>query len=363
MSPRHASVVKSDHHRAKAFTLVELLVVIAIIGVLVALLLPAVQAAREAARRAQCVNNLKQLTLATHLFADSHNHLPSGSTPDFNANGVPQYRGAWGWGALILPEIEQEPLADLLGVRRRTLAEAIIDGNSTEPQVAEALRTPLTSFRCPSDVGGDIVSELEIRTRAPLRASGSSKTEGAVSNYAAVMGLFESGAYPNNGAFFADSEKRFGQITDGSSNTMALGERHGVGCAAAYWAGPGNARGTSWGGAYGALGRVSTPLNFIDPTHVDDCTEGFASLHPGGANFSFCDGSVQFLSEDIDFGLGGLTDRNESGSDWDKGDETDSTPDVDNPYAAENASQFDVRQLGLYQLLGITNDGVPANKE
>src|SRR4026207_1557814 len=105
----------------RAFTLVELLVVIAIIGILVALLLPAVQAAREAARRMQCGNNLKQIGLALHNYNDTYKVFPSG----FMYHGIPTQE-CWGWGALILPFVEQAPLHNQIQVSRGTMVSQIL---------------------------------------------------------------------------------------------------------------------------------------------------------------------------------------------------------------------------------------------
>ena len=108
------TLLSSAGTRRPAFTLVELLVVIAIIGILIALLLPAVQAAREAARRSQCTNNLKQIGLALHNYHDTHKSFPTGMVtfwPDPPGSHVTD-EPVWGWAALVLPFIEQKPLHD-----------------------------------------------------------------------------------------------------------------------------------------------------------------------------------------------------------------------------------------------------------
>src|SRR5687768_5426071 len=129
----------------RGFTLVELLVVIAIIGVLVALLLPAVQATREAARRSSCSNNLKQIGLGLHNYHDVILSFPSGYIDSPVAS-----REQWGWAALMLPYIEQGPLHDKLGVSRGTLDQQLVVNGAV---VVAAAESPLKVFMCPSDSG------------------------------------------------------------------------------------------------------------------------------------------------------------------------------------------------------------------
>src|SRR5205823_7988334 len=130
----------------RGFTLVELLVVIAIIGVLVALLLPAVQAAREAARRMKCQNNLKQFGLALHNYHDAYGRMPASyyrawPTSVGTTFGTP----GWGWGTMILPRLEQQALFDTLNVSTLQL--------NASPLTKLPAQTPLPMFRCPSDTG------------------------------------------------------------------------------------------------------------------------------------------------------------------------------------------------------------------
>src|SRR4029079_7439722 len=143
----------------RAFTLVELLVVIAIIGTLVALLLPAVQGAREAARRMSCSNNLHNIAIALHNYHDSLGSFPSGWLyNNKGANPDPDFTESWGWSAFLLPFLEQKNLQDQLGVHSHSLRFQLDptmnpDGPTRAAQVQAACETPLKIFICPSDSG------------------------------------------------------------------------------------------------------------------------------------------------------------------------------------------------------------------
>ncbi|MEN1678991.1 MAG: DUF1559 domain-containing protein [Planctomycetota bacterium] len=341
-----------------AFTLVELLVVIAIIGILVALLLPAVQSAREAARRTQCVTNLKNLVLATHNYHDRQQEFPSGYInlqPPGNVAGE-----GWGWGALLLPDVEQQPLHSTLAVTERSLLEARTAAAS-DLGLARVLQTALPVFRCPSDSGPDLIGGPDPSQRDTSLGRSGHTEPAAAANYMANSGLFDGGANrPNNGVFFASAPGPISMrsILDGTSNTIALGERHGLGnCNSGWWLGCINQGGRSKSGPAMVVARVSEPLNIYDAdcnsgpggdcSITDECGEGFASLHPGGANFAFCDGSVRFLNEDIDFSNAGLVD----------GPDGPSLTGLDNP-----ESRYRENRLGLYQRLGIRNDELPTDE-
>src|SRR4051794_12352321 len=139
----------------RAFTLVELLVVIAIIGILVALLLPAVQGAREAARRMSCSNNLHNIAIALHNYHDSLGSFPSGW---LYKSTEPDFWESWGWSAFLLPFIEQKNLQDQLGVNVNPLRVQLDpnmnpNGVTGAAQVQTGVETPLKIFMCPSDSG------------------------------------------------------------------------------------------------------------------------------------------------------------------------------------------------------------------
>jgi len=290
----------------RGFTLVELLVVIAIIGILIALLLPAVQAAREAARRAQCTNNLKQIGLALHNYHSARNTLPYGSNFRDKRGGT--------WAAFILPYLEQQPLYDQFNFK------VYIWDSVNVP----AVQTVVATYICPSDpesrdplLGGRIQTGI----------NNPGKSMGAW--YCPSMGPTRDGTSPsvscvycpepppsyccantadygcgspncNGGVGIMDRSPncvRFGQITDGLSNTIMLGETLPKHCV--------------YNGAYNhnfpAL-ATQIPINTMEQTIEGQDTLwwrgcGFKSRHPGGANFAMCDGSVHFFAETIDYKL------------------------------------------------------------
>ncbi len=305
----------------RGFTLVELLVVIAIIGILIALLLPAVQAAREAARRSQCSNNLKQIGLAIHNYHDTYQSLPSGYI--LAPGPVPPVTGSlasWGWGAFILPFVEQQPLHDRLSPGRFRLSDALTAGGPLD-RVAD-LQTPIAAFRCPSDLA------KETNTGFTLPNASGTGVATATSNYVGnnTSRKWHSGGYlvgtdpgqPSqwnpptsaacapNGLFWRDSCVKFRDIVDGTSNTICVGER------AWELTGPaGTAVRCNAGAVHGTdnrneqinirvnLGGGAVPLG-PSPTGTSYCYYGFSSPHPGGVGFVLADGSVRFISTTID---------------------------------------------------------------
>ncbi|WP_437203258.1 DUF1559 family PulG-like putative transporter [Planctomicrobium sp. SH664] len=308
------------------FTLIELLVVIAIIAVLISLLLPAVQQAREAARRSQCKNNLKQIGLAIHNYNDVHGMFPPGwiqnkgdasyKTTSLTPKGHMLAHTAsgfecWGWSAFLLPYIDQAGLYQAsIGAGRRL---------EQEKGAGQAAMTPIPAYRCPSDLGPTIRGE----------EAGFLFT--ATSNYA---GNFSHRQLPNattnavdaldgneqlvTGLFWCSSDVRTRDITDGLSNTIAVGEAaydhdgdpEGNRWAAKAWAGCARGGGSQCLDDILADGRHA--INTAS-TNIDDRRESFNSRHTGGSQFLFADGSVHFLSENIDFKFTGA--RNDSDAD------------------------------------------------
>lgn len=276
--------------RLRGFTLIELLVVIAIIAILMALLLPAVQQAREAARRMQCKNNLKQLGLALHNYHDTVNRLPP-------LTFIPS---GWSWSTMLLPYVDQAPLynsiAELSGqaLPGRTPAKGWSAYINSIP-APNPLSTQLSSFRCPSDAGSALVQVTDYL--------GYGTREYARSNYVASMGSDPNwgwGYY--NGAFPQYGSRSFREITDGLSNTLLLGEQRSPGLinglhigGDSIWAGD-----PSFSGRYsGGNNPFGFPPNFKSPDSFY-AAEAFDSFHPGGANFLMGDGSIRFISEFID---------------------------------------------------------------
>lgn len=333
--------------RPSGFTLIELLVVIAIIATLVAILLPAVQQAREAARRSQCSNNLKQQALAFHNFHDVYGTLPPcyGFTKQENAGS---WRKTWGWGARILPFVEQAALYDALEVSTRDF-EQVIPGAAASALNAQQmgwLQTSLSVFLCPSDPGENINTTSDF-----VSASGyPNDKKPAKSNYVGVMGYYTSNwnatptaAVPNTrGATDIQKGVRMAEITDGLSNTFMIGERD-TDHHAAYWIGVGSVQSESSWSSPKVVGRTYD-LKINHPAlSADRYYLGFASKHKGGANFAMGDGSIRFVSEFIDHRRGFTVSG--SAHSW-------STP-YDN---------INMSTIGVYQKLGLRADGLPTGE-
>jgi prepilin-type N-terminal cleavage/methylation domain-containing protein/prepilin-type processing-associated H-X9-DG protein len=334
----------------RAFTLVELLVVIAIIGILVALLLPAIQAAREAARRAKCQSNVHNLALAVLNYESAKKRLPHG----FLATG-PSAIESWGWGAYILPYLEEQGIYDRLrpsetflqpldGTRKgpRNLADVFIASGSNASELVP-LQTPIAVYRCPSDSTPDLVpcdqgggkctvsqgptkaSDDDLWWRSFRDGDGQKQSGNAkdflpsASNYVGNKGIIDggcpgTGSSPNwqpnelvcngNGVFFANSQVTLQQISDGTGKTFMIGERDRF-CMAGTWIGARNPfGGDQMHSSLWTVGHTAIELNNPFTQAYDTCTEGFSSAHSGGAFFAFCDGSVRFISEDINSNLG-----------------------------------------------------------
>jgi prepilin-type N-terminal cleavage/methylation domain-containing protein/prepilin-type processing-associated H-X9-DG protein len=303
-----------------AFTLVELLVVISIIGLLVALLLPAVQAAREAGRRMQCGNHLRQVGLGIANYHSAFNQLPRAwwlETPPKAFNGKP-------WGVAILPFIEQQALYE-------SLDHSVLSADQTSPRNVVACQTPIVSYMCPSAPGN--AAERKYRFNSfpaglPFTASDLAPIDYTPST--GVRGLYAQHAYGTNltnsreGAmqvvspmFGGAQDGDFAGILDGLSNTLLMGERTGgssvysrsrfdsVATAALM-----GLEGGGWGdllnGEHWLQGALQGGLSWPPqggPCAIN-CTNargfGFHSFHVGGAHFLFADGAVAYITESVE---------------------------------------------------------------
>jgi prepilin-type N-terminal cleavage/methylation domain-containing protein/prepilin-type processing-associated H-X9-DG protein len=310
----------------RAFTLVELLVVIAIIGILIALLLPAVQAARESGRRAQCLNNLRQLSLALHNFEQDRGHLPPGSEakPYPSAVNHPHTFYRWSTLAHLTPYLEQTAAYNALDL------DAPLYGTNLQvtPQNVKGVALQIPLFLCPSDV------------RNPV-AAGFGPT-----NYAACAGSGAQGgtSHDTDGIFYVNSATRFRDIVDGTSHTVTFSESLlGRGpestsdrsqidlqadyafvfgtpltesaCANPFQWNVSNRKGFSWASGEYRCALYNHHLHPNSPQH--DCMSNqivgkpevrysvfgwraARSRHPGGVNLALADGSTRFASETID---------------------------------------------------------------
>jgi len=320
--------------RKRAFTLVELLVVIAIIGILVALLLPAIQAAREAARRTQCGNNLKQIGVALHNYNDTFKTLPMGFTNDYGwaqnylgqnyAHHVApppaavvtatRWYASWSWSAYVAPFMELSAQHQTLDVNGKWAAQSLL---SAEPR--QVISTPVPAFRCPSDTGKDPHNGGEYR---PADSAGTRLTA-ATANYVGVCD--DNSANIDNrqgncsGVLYVDSDVKFRDVTDGTSAVLMVGERcryrtharcgvqQDCGGAIVFVIATSNQLSHDNRGNAAAVGSAARGINWDSPVttpgpcdNLWNAKSSFHSLHPGGAQFVLVDASTHFISQDVD---------------------------------------------------------------
>jgi len=323
--------------KRRAFTLIELLVVIAIIAVLIALLLPAVQQAREAARRSQCRNNLKQLGLAVQNYESSHMTFPPNLVPGgrFNYSG-----GNWGVLAYLSPYLDQTPIYNLMNLNAPTYSPTP-PYNISDPNNALAASYVIPLFLCPSDqarsLGGDYgVASLGPANYCASQGSGTNRLTG---------GTINGSPYNADGVMFANSNIRFADIIDGASNTACMSESvlgdgprsvtqstppanpqkvyayntsyqnvDDVSCASPTKWNVQDLRQFLW---YSGEIRNTSYNHYYNPNDKRwDCiTNAFSlgytavgwkaarSMHVGGVHLLLCDGSVRFVSDNIDNSL------------------------------------------------------------
>jgi prepilin-type N-terminal cleavage/methylation domain-containing protein/prepilin-type processing-associated H-X9-DG protein len=349
--------------RQPGFTLIELLVVIAIIGLLIALLLPAVQQAREAARRTQCKNNLKQIGLALHNYHDkTSNTFPCGYIGQTNIPGPTQGQLAnfsgWGWMAMLLPEFDQAGLYNQLS------STAVLPNFSsgvitvfTSPISPGTVTTVIPGLRCPTDIGDALMSSTDNgvggspfpvyygrsnyfgvcgtdpawvnagTTYNPTAIDPSMATDSLAASASPVSG-FAIGAMPfyagptvqtyqlalsvytenYGGTFGINSKVGLNRLTDGSSNVIVAGERYSPleangEAGNTKWFGPGTWVGVPNNHYHGptmVMGEATNPINYnFNGKSVRPQSTGFGSLHTGGCHFLFGDGSVRFLNQSL----------------------------------------------------------------
>ena len=275
----------------RGFSLIELLVVVAIAGVASATLLPAVVTAREASRRVQCLNNLRQVGLALHGYHDAAGSLPMGYVAAANPDPCETAPG-WGWAALILRSLDQAPLYDSANF------DAPVDapGNLTTRVAGVGV------YVCPSD--------RDSGRYTLLKSTGAAIADFRTNSYAACYGAgleIDEAPERGNGLFRRNLVVGFAGITDGLSTTIAVGER-GACLVQTPWAGVPNGgvsvlSATSKVGEYGSVGRgAELVVAHADKTTLNGHGTGpddFYSPHAGGSEFLFADGSARFVKQTI----------------------------------------------------------------
>ena len=368
---------RSPSRRRSGFTLIELLVVIAIIGVLIALLLPAVQAAREAARRAQCTNNLKQLALAAANYHDQQGTFPGGSYSGtlFNPPHWSTYPENFSCFVRMLPQFEQGAMYNATNFNLC----------SASAENLTICGVQLNALICPSDTMNSQVLMPASRSSATGVSPGWSFNENyplpagnwtqAFTSYGGNAGTFTFG-FSNlmmptvlaqfNGVIYNDSSVNIAAITDGTSNTFLFAE-HSKGqllqLDPGYAVSDGSWNSGRWYDSLFATmypmnlgyGNTSAGLTSAGSAYYDPTCAG--SLHPGGANFAFCDGSVRFLKNSINSWTFATGNKDSSGDAMPDGT-TYTSVSYSSPYSKTGYYlATGSAQLGVYQKLSTRNGG------
>jgi prepilin-type N-terminal cleavage/methylation domain-containing protein/prepilin-type processing-associated H-X9-DG protein len=326
----HLCFVDRPKTSRRAFTLVELLVVIAIIGILVALLLPAIQAAREAARRTDCINRLRQMGIAAHGFHDTKKHLPhhgGGRPRPTTANPNPMGTTGLSSQAQLLPYMEDEAVMNLVN-----------QSVHWRDQTIEVKTRPLLFFKCPSQQPmeqTDLLASGRIED-SPLRchyfavfgakpdSCGRGSGPDALSTLPPPQNTYtmvrcrptgtglpnEGGGMATNGALYVDSDLPFKRFTDGLSHTMIYGECSWDAGINMTWLAANDNLGTVENGVWIFNGKnIANPINSLafpetwalqSTTTVNYHDVSLGSKHPGGCHVLMCDGSASFVSESIE---------------------------------------------------------------
>ena len=325
-----------------AFTLVELLVVIAIIGILIGMLLPAVQQVREAARRSACSNNMRQLMIASMNYESAHRELPIGlrpndflSTPNLALDRPNDPLAQWSWGTFILPFAEATNQYDILNPRSIAMATRLDDVGTTQDRgLQQVMQSELPMFICPSDAaeglnihrgtGNFNGTGLDVGPMESDQTQNWTELDSTISNYVAANNVHTcdggTGTIIPEGTFCSARETSIAQMSDGASNTIVFGERtydtvrktldnrpSGAGLlfGTRNLGGPENFDNgivdvsfSAWGGIN--YNRASDNPNSPDQFIHDRKRQGVSSRHSSGCNFTFGDGSVRFVADTID---------------------------------------------------------------
>lgn len=276
VSPVERAVRRERSQGPGGFTILELLVSMGVISILAALVLPAVSSAREAARKVQCVNQLKQIGVALHSYHDQHGALPPG------LQWESLHQSAYGWGVPLLSFLDQS------AVYRQTHRDRLLSDSSN----AQSRQMALPIFLCPSDISEP---QFTLYAEDELHGLGPALVDLPTANYVGVFGTFEADEpdyrAPGDGVFIDSRSVGFEEVQRGLSNTLFVGERT-MAHVPSTWLGV-DARGAD--AACRLVGNATTTPNC---QQCDECE--FTSRHPGGANFLWGDGRVALVSESID---------------------------------------------------------------